>query len=117
MAALTIRTPSEGDSTDLTFESAASGGDTYKWSRNTVLLVNNGSGGSITVTINAGTSSYEVPGVGNLSKSNISGSVANSAIALIDTRSEAFRGSSGNVSVSYSDNTSVTVSAVKLEQV
>jgi hypothetical protein len=116
MALLTTRNMTEGDGTALTFSSAAGGGDTYAWSEDTFLLVQNDSGGSITVTIVPTLASKTEQGYGTFTKATITKAIAAGARALIDTRSKAFQGTDGNVSVSYSGVTSLTVAAVRLGQ-
>lgn len=113
MALLTDNVLLEGDGFDLTFAAAAGGGDTYTWSSTTMLIVQNDDASSKTVTIVPTTTSHKQPGIGITTKDTIAHVVAANTIAIIDTRSQAFKNTSGLVAVTYSAVTSVTVAAVK----
>jgi hypothetical protein len=115
MAALTKQTMTEGDGTAITFVSAAGGGDTYPWSERSMFVVKNGSGGAITVSMTANSTSFKQQGFGTVTKAAIAKSVADGATALFDTRSRAFQGATGNVAVTYSGVSSVTVAAIELD--
>jgi hypothetical protein len=81
----------------------------------TVFLVKNGSTASINVTITEQMSDRNDPTYGTLTKSNVVKSVAAGAIAIIGTfPPAAFNDASGDVNISYSAVTSVTVAAIKL---
>lgn len=81
----------------------------------TFLQVTNGSGSSINVTVTAQGTSLQKAGFGTVSVSDTVVAVANGATTLIGPFPSArFNNASGQVAVAYSDNTSVTVAAVRL---
>lgn len=97
--------------------SAAGGGDTFANANDerTILMVTNGGGGSITVTITAQDTSETVPGFGTVSKANGGGSVGAGATKLFGPfPAAAFNNSSGEVAVTYSGVSSVTVAALRV---
>jgi len=118
MAALTV---SDVVPAGLTYALAAAGGsgDTIAddGREQTYLAVANASGGSINVTLTAQTTTVNVPGVGAMTISDRVVAVANSTTKLIGPFSSAYRNASGNVAVSYSATTSVTVGAFRLPRV
>ena len=116
MATLTPAIIAEGG-VALAAVAAAGGGDQFANPNDarTFLEVINGGAGAITVTITAQTASFNVPGRGTLTKANGGGSVAAGATKLFGPfAADAFNDSSGNVQVSYSGVTSVTVQAFRL---
>ena len=81
----------------------------------TVFLVNNGSASSIDVTVAEQMADRIDPNFGTLTKSDVVKSVAAGAIAIIGPfPPAAFNDSSGDVNISYSATTTVTVAALKL---
>ena len=113
MAQLTVIALNEGNGTDIIYTAAATGGDTFAWSGNTLFQVVNSGASSIDVTIAPAISNYTQQGIGELSKATIQHSVAAGGTATLDTRSRAFLGGGGQVQVTYSDVTSVTVAATQ----
>ena len=112
MATLTRQTP--GEDGGLTFGAAASGGDVFANDGETYFAVTNGGGSSVTVTITAQNTSTTKTGFGTVTKAN-----GGAAVAAGDTDvfgpfpTGAFNNSSGQVAVTYSGVTSVTVAAFK----
>lgn len=81
----------------------------------TILLVKNGSAGSITVTVTEQIANPTDPNYGILTKSDVSKAVAAGAIAVIGPFPvAAFNDSNGDVNISYSAATSVTVAALRI---
>lgn len=83
----------------------------------TVFVVNNGSAGTITVTVaeQMGSNTREDSTYGILTKSDVSKSVAAGAIAIIGPFPRAaFNDSNGDVNISYSATASVTVAALAI---
>lgn len=113
MATLTVNNALEGDGLDLTLASAAGGGDLYEWSNSTLLYVQNDDASPTTITITPTTASHKNNNVGTTAKATIAHAVAANSVAIIDTRSSAFRNSSNQVSVTYSSVTSLSVAAIK----
>lgn len=115
MADLTIHNVSE-DGANVTFASASAGGDAAFNDGRTMLLINNGSGSSVTITVTAQTTSVEKPDFGDLTKPN-----ATCAVPAGETQPfgpfspEAFNDSNGDIAITYSATTSVTIAAIKPE--
>ena len=81
----------------------------------TVFIVKNGSGSSINVTVAEQMSDRTDPNFGILTKSNVVKAVAAGAIAVIGPfPPAAFNDANGDVNITYSATTSVTVGAMKL---
>lgn len=119
MATLTVADIVEAGVT-YTLAAAGGSGDVFPNDNDnrTFLAVANASGGSITVTITAQDTTETVPGFGTVTKSNGGGSVANGATKLFGPfPAAAYNNSSGQVSVTYSGTTSVTVAAFKVAKV
>lgn len=115
MATLTVQEFDEAGN-DLTLSSAAAGGDEFPNSGQELLVVKNGSGSSMDVTITAQVNSFDDASYGNAVKENQTLSVAAGGVALLGPFSrKSFNDGSGNVQVSYSDETSVEVAAVRKE--
>lgn len=98
--------------------SAVNSEDTFQddGSSRQFLEVSNGSGGSINVTVVAVQTNANVPGVGNLTISNIVVAVANGARKLIGPFTPAYRSAAGIVIVQYSGTSSVTAGLFKLDK-
>jgi hypothetical protein len=117
MAAMTIQSLAEAGL--LGSYGAVATGDTIAddGTQRTFLHVKNGGGGSITVTIPAQTTSRSVAGMGSMTKSDITVAVAAGAEKFIGPFApDAYKNSSGNVTVNYSGTTSVTAAAIKVPQ-
>lgn len=98
---------------------AANASDTIAMddAENTYIHVKNGGGSSINVTVTAQETSRRVPGIGNVTISNLVVAVANGAEKIIGPFSKAFIDSSGNLNVAFSATSSVTYGAFKLPRV
>lgn len=113
MAALTKQGIAFPASAGPTFQAAAGGGDTLKPGDKTYLIVRNGGGAPIDVTI---------PGY---PATSVWGSVVGALVVEVPAAGERWIGplygsqfanpANGNVEVSYSDVTSVTVAAVSVQ--
>lgn len=116
MAALTVQTAVEAGITPAAASAASSGGDTVKnVAGDVVLMVTNGGGSSIDVTITAQKTSKAVDGYGTMTKGDAVVSVAAGATKIIGPfATEAFNNSSQNLEIDYSSATSVTISAIKV---
>lgn len=118
MAQLSIQTTAIGGLVP-SFASAAAGGDAFvdDGLERTFLRVKNGGGSSVTVTVAPVTpTTVAAPGVtpGPVSLPSYSVAVAASADAMIGPFPMAYRDASGNINVTYSAVTSVTVAAIKV---
>lgn len=91
------------------FAAAAGGGDKIKAEDNVFLVVKNGGGASITVTITTPATSGE-----GLAIADPAISVTNGQERWIGPFKDEFRDAAGEVSVAYSGVTSVTVGAFRL---
>jgi hypothetical protein len=118
MAALTLQTIVEAGVTP-SYASAAGGGDTAKNDNGDVFLhVKNGSGGALTVTVTAQKTSAITPGMGSTTKSNVAVSVGAGSEEMIGPFAPlAFNNASGNLAITYSGVTSLTIAAIKLPRV
>lgn len=97
------------------FGNANAAGDRMPNDARTFLWVKNGGGAPITVTITAQKTSISVGNFGTLAKSNGGGTVADGAEKLFGPFAPgAFNNGNGQVVISYSGVTSVTVAAVRL---
>ena len=116
MAVLTKQTiPQDDTGLQLTYESAASGGDTIVGNNAgyRILAVNNGGGSAITVTI----ANQKVPDGGKATTVlDMVVSVPAGEIRLIKIggATSRFVDSSGNINITYSGVTSVTVRALEI---
>lgn len=116
MATLTVQNVSL-DGLAFTTASAGASGDVFNNPNDerTFFYVSNGSGGSINVTFTAQGTSVNASGYGTVDISDTVVAIANGAAEMVGPfPSSRFNNSSGNVAVSYSDNTSVTVAAIRL---
>lgn len=96
------------------YAAAAAGGDTFDNDGSTFFHIKNGSGGSVTVTLTtAGT--YPKQGIALADQQVAVPAGEERMIGPFDKG--AFNDSNGEISVSYSSATSVTVAAIKLPEV
>lgn len=114
MATLT-RQASARTGTSLTFASCAAGGDVVtNADGKTFLLVVNGSGGALTVTVAAQVTSLSTP-YGTLEMSNKAKSVGAGETAIIGPfEPTLFNNSSNQLAITYSGVTSLTIAACYL---
>lgn len=116
MAALTVQTIVAAGLAP-SYAAASAGGDTIAndSQKNTFLHVKNASGGAITVTIAPAQSSVNVADVGAVTVPSMVVSVpATTGDRMIGPFPAAYTDANGNVAVTYSAVTSLTVAAVKL---
>lgn len=116
MATLTVKEVTAATlKADLTSDlaAAAGGGDVFTWGSTTVFLVVTGATASQTVTATRQTTSAGSPqGVATLA--DVVETTSANGLAILDTRPESFKDSSGNVSISYSGVVNMTVVPVKV---
>lgn len=118
MAALTVTSLALTGLADIdgALESAAGGGDTFTYSPRTALIIFNGDCSAKTVTISAQTSSTTASGFGSVSKADYTIVVAAGDYAITPFMEQVFNNSSGNVEVTYSAVTSVSVAAISFPE-
>jgi hypothetical protein len=105
-------------SSDFTVSLAAAtvSGDAYVNDGRTFLVVTNGGGAPITVTVAVQRTTIKVPGAGTVTFAAIPVTVAAGATKWISVPQGPYNNSSGRVVVTYSGVTSVTVGAVRVPQ-
>lgn len=108
MAVLTVQ-KAQIAGTTYTTSAAAGGGDQVPVGLNNALLVINGGGSSITVTINDPNSTKY-----GLANPDPTVTVANGTTKLIGPFPQDLANSNGNVDITYSGVTSVTVAAIQI---
>jgi len=115
MATITVQTITESGITP-TFASATAEGDVMDNDGKTFLMIKNGSGGSITVTVTAQVTSFDVGAFGPLTKSNATIAVGAGAEGMIGPFAPlAFNTNDSQISITYSGVTSVTVAGFRLD--
>lgn len=109
MAALTTQTPPYPSGV-VTYQAANAGGDTYKAADNVHLIVRNGGGSSINVTINR----YPATDAEGVAETPLVVAVANGTERWIGPLpgSRFTNPANGNIEVAYSGVTTVTVAVV-----
>ena len=114
MAAITAQQTSEAGINGITFSSAAGGGDTIAFNASLMVFAKNDSGGSITVTCpEQVTGTITDSKYGDLEKADASIAVAAGAIGVFGPFKEsAFKDSSGNINLTYSSATSLTIAGI-----
>lgn len=95
---------------------AAGGGDAFLNDGRTFLVVTNGGGAPITVTVVVQRTSIPVAGLGSVTFASIPVSVTNGTTKWIAVPSGPYNDANGRVNVTYSGVTSVTVGAVRVPQ-
>ena len=115
MALLTNVNTAEAGAT-VTGAAAAGGGDTADNTYGkTLLLVRNGGGSSINVTITAQNTSFSNDKLGTVTKGNTVKAVAAGGMEIFGPfPPNVYNNASGQIAISYSAVTSVTVTAIKL---
>lgn len=99
---------------EATYGAANSGGDTFANDGKTLFHAKNGSGGDITITFAAASASVQKAGYGSVSISNTAVVVTAGEERLIGFfPTKRFNNSSGQVAVSYSGVSSLTVAAIR----
>lgn len=103
---------------EASYASAASGGDQVANDGRTVLHVKNAGGAARTVTVTAQDSSESVPGFGTMTRADIAVAVPDAGDRFIGPLPlEAFNDAAGNIQISYSAVTGVTIAALRLPPV
>lgn len=116
MATLTVQTIDEDGLVPST-TAAGAAGDVFANTGRELLMVTNGAGSPVTVTITAQVTTARSPGMGSVTKSDAGGAVAAGATAYFGPfPTRAFNNASRQVEVSYSDETSVTVAVMRLPE-
>ena len=115
MATLTIQTVTEAG-IEPTYAAVAGGGDVVANLRGDVVLhVKNGAGASMTVTVTAQQTTKSVPGFGALTKASVAVAVPAGEERLIGPfPKSAFNNASGNLAITYSSPTTVTIAALRV---
>lgn len=114
MAALTVNSVSI-DGVAVTLAAAAGGGDTFVNDGNTIFVVSNGGGGSITVTFDVRPTAIRTASGAPVDVSDKAITVAAGATKYVGPfPPELYNNSSQVVSVSYSGVSSVTVAPLKI---
>ena len=112
MAELTIQQITEAGGS-VTYSAAAGGGDTADNGGSTFLHIKNGGGSEITATITAQTTSVDSSIYGDLTKANATIEVASEGEAFIGGFAPAaFNDGNGEIAITYSGVTSVTIAAL-----
>ena len=112
MAELTIQQITEAGGR-VTYTAAAEAGDTADNGGNTFLHIKNGGGSEVTVTITAQTVSVDSSIYGDLTKANATVTIAGSGEAFIGPfKAPAFNDSNGEIAITYTAVTSVTIAAL-----
>lgn len=112
MAVLTVQNAAEGGGK--TFASAAGGGDSFANTGKVLLVINNESGGAITVTATAQNTSTTKTDYGAVTKADAVQSVEATSVDIMGPFPQgAFNDSNGRVVITYSGVTSLSVAAIK----
>ena len=113
MATLTVQTVSEAG-LEPAYVAAAALGDAFKNNGRTMLHAQNGSGGALTVTVTAQQTAATVPGLGTVARASLAIAIPAGEERMIGPFAQAFNDADGNVQVTYSGVTSLTVAAIEL---
>lgn len=99
-----------------TYAACAGGGDVVDNADGlTFLHVKNGSGGSITVTVTAQVAAFQTPGMGPMTKANVAVAIGAAAEKFLGPfAKQAFNTAAGQLAITYSAVTSLTIAAVRL---
>jgi len=99
----------------VTYSAAEGGGSVVENDGSVFLHLKNGSGGELTVTITAQTTTVDSSLYGDLTKANATQAIAASGEAFIGPfPPSAYNNTSSQIAVSYSGVTSLTVAALRL---
>lgn len=114
MAALAIQVPTESG-LSLTLSTASGGGDVFSNTGNEMLVIRNADATSKTVTVNTQVTSFDSNRFGKSVKENQVITVAAGATAVMGTFARnSFNNASGQVEVTYSAVTSLTVAVIRV---
>lgn len=103
-----------GTNTTPTLVAANVGGDAFINDGRTFLMVTNGGGAPINVTLTVQHANLKVPGAGTVTFSSVVTSVTNGQTRFIAVPTGPYNDASGRVQVTYSAVTSVTVGAFRV---
>ena len=96
-----------------TMTAVEGGGDQFLNNGNEFLLITNGSGGSITVTITAQTTSFDDRRMGTLTKANSTITIEDGANGLVGFfQIAAYNDANGYAQITYSASSSVTIAVL-----
>jgi len=114
MATLSIQTITEAGLAP-SLGAAGGSGDVFPNTGREFLMVENGGGSSVTVTIEAQVTTARAPGMGTVTKGDAGGAVAAGETKLFGPfPPRAFNNADRRVEVTYSGTTDVTVAAIRL---
>lgn len=112
--AANLTTTDIGSNTTPTLAAAAGGGDAFVNDGRTFLMVTNGGGAPINVTLVVQRPNLRVPGAGTVVFASIVTSVTNGTTRFIAVPTGPYNDTNGRVQVTYSGVTSVTVGAFRV---
>lgn len=112
--AANLVTANIGSNTTPTLAAASGGGDAFVNDGRTFLMVTNGGGGSINVTLVVQRANVKVPGAGTVVFTSIVTAVPNGTTRFIAVPTGPYNDANGRVQVTYSGVTSVTVGAFRV---
>ena len=114
MATLTVQTITESGKV-ATYASCEGGGDVVENDGSVFLHLKNASGGELTVTITAQTTTVDTSLYGDLTKANATQAIAASGEAFIGPfPPSAYNNTSSQIAITYSGVTSLTIAALRL---
>lgn len=115
MATLTAQPTDENGVNPLVQSAATGGGDVFANTGSQLLLAENSDAASKTVTIAGQASNVDVPGYGKLDQADVVTAVAAGKVAVIGPFPQrGFNNSSGQVAITYSAVTSLTVAVISV---
>lgn len=116
MADLTVQSIAAEDGVTLALAAASAGGDKFVWEPKAALLLRNGGGAAITITVTAASPAIADPAFGDLTRSNLVLVLAAGAEGVIPPMPTPFRNTAdlNKVAVTYSAVASLTVAAIRL---
>ena len=116
MATIVAQAITEGGKNDVTYSTCAADGDAFANEGDQIAHFKNGSGGALTVTITAQTTSVDSLRYGTLTKANETISVPSEGEAFIGTFPQSsFNDGDGLVQMTYSGATSLTVAILTVK--
>ena len=116
MAIISTQTVDEAGVQITTAAVAAEGGDKWDNNGNQQILLKNGSGGSVTITVTTQVTSFESSQYGDATKSNTTLAVAAGQLAILGPFNvSAYNDVDGYCNISYSATTSVEVAIFEIQ--
>ena len=117
MAVLSVETINESGLALTLVSVAAESGDKWTNNGNQQVLIKNGSGSSVTVTITTQVTSFESPQFGNATKANVTLAVAAGKTAILGPYNvNAYNDANGQCNISYSATTSIEVGVFEIQK-